>query len=154
MAPLLVPLYTLFFTVQFGWDLVRWTFAGTANAFGQSTRQFISLDGTWQLSANGKSRDVQVPGTFEQQVAPDFDGVGVYERTIDAIAVPEHHRLLLQFIERDQYALKSSITTATRRLQFSIVTRTGELASDKILRTDAGRAEGSYGVAASLRFLA
>jgi P-type conjugative transfer protein TrbL len=41
VAPLLVPLYVLFFTVQFGWDLVRWTFAGTANALGLAARKIL-----------------------------------------------------------------------------------------------------------------
>lgn len=41
VAPLLVPLYAAFFTVQFGWDLVRWTFSGTPNAFGLAARKLL-----------------------------------------------------------------------------------------------------------------
>lgn len=41
VAPLLVPLYVSLFTVQFGWDLVRWTFAGTPNALGLAARKLL-----------------------------------------------------------------------------------------------------------------
>ncbi len=68
-----------------------------AMGHGQSSRKFISLDGTWKLTANGTARDVTVPGTFEQQVAADFDGVGVYERLVEPFVIPEHHRLLIRF---------------------------------------------------------
>ncbi len=69
---------------------------GPATGVAQNSRREVSLDGTWQLTANGETREVVVPGTFEKQIAADFDGVGVYERQIAAFEIPEHHRLLIR----------------------------------------------------------
>lgn len=41
VAPLLVPLYVSFFTVQFGWDLVRWNFAGNDDWFVRAARKLL-----------------------------------------------------------------------------------------------------------------
>ncbi len=70
---------------------------GPATGVAQNSRREVSLDGAWQLTANGETREVVVPGTFEKQIAADFDGVGVYERQIAAFEIPEHHRLLVRF---------------------------------------------------------
>lgn len=79
------------------WSVAAIVFLIASPLFGQSTRQVISLNGPWKLSADGVTRDVTVPGTFESQIAGDFDGVATYEREIKPIAIPEHHRLLIRF---------------------------------------------------------
>ena len=63
----------------------------------RETRRRIDLSGPWELTAGNATRVVQVPGTFEQQIGIDFDGIGTYRRTLEIPAVPESMRLLLRF---------------------------------------------------------
>lgn len=56
-----------------------------------TAQQRISLDGTWQLRADGEETPVAVavPAAFETALGPHFDGVAWYSRQFD---VPADHR--------------------------------------------------------------
>ncbi len=64
-----------------------------------SSRIECPLDGVWELQVDGSDtwQQVTVPGTFEAQIAIDFDGVATYRRTIDPVPLSEERRLLLHF---------------------------------------------------------
>jgi len=70
-------------------------------AVGETSRTGRSLNGPWQFQREGAAADdwktVQVPSSFEMHEGTDFDGVGVYRKTIEPIALPEGKRALLHF---------------------------------------------------------
>jgi len=73
----------------------------------RSARWSQSLDGRWELSTDGGQswRPTSVPGTFESQIGPDFDGVADFRRAIEPIAVADDERLIVEF---------SAVATAAR----------------------------------------
>lgn len=58
-----------------------------------------SLDGTWQLQVEGSEawKPVSVPGTFEEQIAIEFDGTAVYRKQVQPVDIESGRRLLLHF---------------------------------------------------------
>ncbi len=74
-----------------GWLLV--------SALGAQTRTEMPLDGDWQLQVAGEShwRPVTVPGTFEDQVDVDFDGVAIYRKSFPAWQLQDDQRFLVHF---------------------------------------------------------
>jgi Glycosyl hydrolases family 2, sugar binding domain/Glycosyl hydrolases family 2, TIM barrel domain len=65
----------------------------------QAQRVEHSLNGSWQFQREGADdwKTVTVPNSFEQHEGVDFDGVGIYERTIPQLALPEDARAILHF---------------------------------------------------------
>jgi len=81
---------------------------GVSSVAQSTTRQFLSLDGTWKFRKDASSewRDIQVPGCWESQFEDlrGWAGSPVYERTF---VLPESfrtRRILLHFGAVDYYA--------------------------------------------------
>ncbi|MBK9387726.1 MAG: hypothetical protein IPN34_23165 [Planctomycetes bacterium] len=79
-------------------------FAAIAFATGAAAQEPVPrtaypLDGRWELSLDeGQSwREVQVPGTFEAEIDPEFDGVAWFRRQLEPRALGANERLLLHF---------------------------------------------------------
>jgi hypothetical protein len=73
--------------------------AAGATAQVPAPRTAFPLDGRWQLSLDeGQSwREVQVPGTFEAEIGPEFDGVAWFRRQLEPCPLGADERLLLHF---------------------------------------------------------
>lgn len=71
-----------------------------AQIAGGQTTESIPLDGEWQFRRAGVSprlaKTVTVPSPFESHEGPDFDGIGIYQRTISAVPL-QQRRAILRF---------------------------------------------------------
>ncbi len=62
-------------------------------------REIVKLDGDWTVSLDDRKtwHPIQVPGTIEDQIDVDFDGISIYRKTIPARSVERNRQLLLEF---------------------------------------------------------
>lgn len=59
----------------------------------------VSLDGTWRVSIDARESwsAITVPGTIEDQVDVEFDGVSTWQKEITPFEIAPENRLILQF---------------------------------------------------------
>lgn len=62
-------------------------------------RKVVSLDGKWQVSLDNEASwvPIEVPGTIEDQIDLDFDGISIYKRLIKAFPIEDRRRLFVHF---------------------------------------------------------
>jgi hypothetical protein len=58
-----------------------------------------SLNGTWQFQREGEDgwKDIQVPNSFEEHEGVEFDGVGIYQKSLKPVSLTDDERVLIRF---------------------------------------------------------
>ena len=80
--------------------LLLGAFLGASAAPVTAWRRVDSLRGEWQFrraDSDGGWRSVTLPANFEEHEGIEFDGVGVYRKTLPRVALPAGTRALLHF---------------------------------------------------------
>lgn len=80
--------------------LLLGAFLGASAAPVAARRRVESLQGEWQFrraDADGGWKSVTLPANFEEHEGIEFDGVGVYRKTLPRVTLPAGTRALLHF---------------------------------------------------------
>jgi len=83
--------------------LITWILSAVimTTGYAQQARRNVSLNGEWlfqrESAKTDKWKTINIPSSFEEHEGDQFDGVGLYKKTLPHIEVSSNKRILLQF---------------------------------------------------------